>query len=47
LKKLPSFANSKIEFFSRTKERNPIFGHANSQNQKVDSLKEKKENGLI
>jgi len=41
LKKISSFANPKNEFFSRNKKGNPFFGHANSQNQKVNSLKEK------
>ncbi len=41
MKKISSFANSKNEFFSRNKKGNPFFGHTNSQNQKVNSLKEK------
>jgi len=41
LKKISSFANSKNEFFSRNKKGNPFFGHANSQNQKMNSLKQK------
>jgi hypothetical protein len=40
LKKILRFANSKNEFFSRAKKGNLCFGHADSQDQKMDSFKE-------